>query len=1349
MNLKSNRLVAVLLMAVMLIGYVPASQADATVLNLPSSLKTIEEEAFEGSAASTVVIPDSVTQIEKHAFANCPNLTDVYIPGGDIWIDSNAFEGSTHVKLHVVYGTPAYTFALAKGIDYIAEEQGSFIDAVTALVRDKGMPSHSALQSSTFAAQRLLVISNNGKLPDITAYNPDQIFTDNSGYFVIQFSSTEETKDCNNYLNSCGLLVEADTIVGTNATADDEIISAALDNWTNNDPMGMKAYSDYVKAHSSGSVTVAVIDSGVGEAPSLSGHVRSDGADFISVGDRNPRYDSTGHGTNVASLIIDATYGANVQILPIRVFSANEDDTMLSMLINAVDFAKRKKVNVVNMSFKVDHSQVLERKIAALGMPVVVAAGNNNTNTSNVFPAMMSSVITVSAIDSSLERWSLSNYGSSVDYCAPGVNVNTSYSSSLSGTSFAAPHISAAFALLALDPNHGRGDMDKYVTDLGAKGKDSQYGLGLPNMAMLTDRVQQITYTDVDSHVIKRGDSVTVHYGILPDEAQNKTVTLETSNPSVLTAELVSEGTIKLTAKAKGKSTLTIISNDNTKVTYTTTEYQVVVPVTSITITPPKTEVNKYNNETLGFYTVIEPSDADNKDIKWSSGDTNIATVASNGIVSPASVGKTTIKAEAADGFGATATCVISVVYRAEPTDIQIDASANPIKPNETSQLTATVYPDGTDSRILWSSLNSDIATVDRNTGLVKAIKSGTAIIEAISLADPNVSGKYELKVIVEPTGISISGPDSINVSQSASYTATVSPSNVDNNKVTWSITTGEAYATVDSAGKVNVTSAPSSGTTNIVVRATSVAKSSIYAQKTITIYQQPAQITISGPQSVYTNDKITLSATVKPDNAYNKEVTWSSGNTAIATVASNGVVTGVAEGVVTITAKSSVNSNISASYSINVYPQWTSWSDWSTTSYTASSTMQVENKTQYRYRDQTQAEAYGAWSAWSAWDISSQTVSDANIKEEQTGTIYPWYYFKCKNCGAHMKFSNSKCSSCNKTAGGTWVGPVYTTKAWSISNPTDSNKVSYTETEYGYGVLWSYSTSRPSNVPAKATGYRYRTRTYTAQAWGNWSGWSDTKATSSTTRQVETRTVYRYRTKYDPKKSISGWVLSSQVPSGANVVARKYTYTETTTSTSSSLDGWTQTGSNWITTGSGSVDWVNFSVIPGYKKDNEFYTKYNVAAPTANTGTGTRRTVSTSTTSYLYWHWMYSCSSGAGNRAIFYQNGYGSSKLTGNDYYYKNFGAFVSSTAYPAISSDGSGNWGQDDKYYLWYKVSDRTSNAQSQASYYWYKTPINRTTYTDQTLYYTYSRSNESSTKPTGNVTNLQEYVMYEITK
>lgn len=79
------------------------------------------------------------------------------------------------------------------------------------------------------------------------------------------------------------------------------------------------------------------------------------------------------------------------------------------------------------------------------------------------------------------------------------------------------------------------------------------------------------------------------------------------------------------------------------------------------------------------------------------------------------------------------------------------------------------------------------------------------------------------------------------------------------------------------------------------------------------------SSITLSGDSEVYKGKTISLSAAVSPSNASNKSVTWSSSNSAIATVNQNGTVKGIATGSVTITATSADGSNVKATKAIKV----------------------------------------------------------------------------------------------------------------------------------------------------------------------------------------------------------------------------------------------------------------------------------------------------------------------------------------------------------------------------------------------------------------------------------------------
>jgi spore germination protein YaaH len=79
----------------------------------------------------------------------------------------------------------------------------------------------------------------------------------------------------------------------------------------------------------------------------------------------------------------------------------------------------------------------------------------------------------------------------------------------------------------------------------------------------------------------------------------------------------------------------------------------------------------------------------------------------------------------------------------------------------------------------------------------------------------------------------------------------------------------------------------------------------------------------------------------------------------------------------------------------------------------------------------------------------------------------------------------------------------------------------------------------------------------------------------------------------------------------------------------------------------------------------------------------------------------------------------------------------------------DAGTNWGQNDTYYLWYKVTDRTSNADTQGSWYWYRTQIRKTSYTDYTKLFTYSRNVTTATEPTpsstiSDITKLVRYII-----
>ena len=212
----------------------------------------------------------------------------------------------------------------------------------------------------------------------------------------------------------------------------------------------------------------------------------------------------------------------------------------------------------------------------------------------------------------------------------------------------------------------------------------------------------------------------------------------------------------------------------------------------------------------------------------------------------------------------------------------------------------------------------------------------------------------------------------------------------------------------------------------------------------------------------------------------------------------------------------------------------WSDWSDWSESPIEANSDREVETLVQYRYADKQTTSStnssmsgwtqtgssvsYGNWGAWSSWNRGSMASSDT--RNVETATVYGYYYFRCPNCGAHMHGY----PTCYKWADGCGASSMSLANAVNVFDPTpwaSANCYEFhgtgkyaTDALTAYGRLFQWS----DNGVNSWAGYRYRDRsktiTYSYERWGGWSNWSETVYSSSSTRKVETRTLYRSRTR-------------------------------------------------------------------------------------------------------------------------------------------------------------------------------------------------------------------------------------------
>jgi len=216
----------------------------------------------------------------------------------------------------------------------------------------------------------------------------------------------------------------------------------------------------------------------------------------------------------------------------------------------------------------------------------------------------------------------------------------------------------------------------------------------------------------------------------------------------------------------------------------------------------------------------------------------------------------------------------------------------------ETSEtLTVTVEPDNAkDKTVIWTTSNADIATV--NNGVVTAKSSaGTAIITATS-RDGRMTAECFVTVGYNVTGVTLEPKTAtIRAGETLKLIPKVRPEDAANKKINWT-TSNPAIATITDS----IVTAISVGTAIITV---TTEEGDFTATSTITI--QPGipvtGITLDLPTAmIEPNKTLQLTATIQPDSATNKSVTWKSSNTNIATVNSNGLVTAKNNGTATIT---------------------------------------------------------------------------------------------------------------------------------------------------------------------------------------------------------------------------------------------------------------------------------------------------------------------------------------------------------------------------------------------------------------------------------------------------------------
>ena len=340
--------------------------------------------------------------------------------------------------------------------------------------------------------------------------------------------------------------------------------------------------------------------------------------------------------------------------------------------------------------------------------------------------------------------------------------------------------------------------------------------------------------------------------------------------------------------------------------------------------------------------------------VSWSSSNPLVATIDTNGVATALSQGSTTITAIATnkDGSVATTTATLTVLgVASEPLlSLAITPSSQSVLVGQTSQLIAigtfssgSATPGTRDmtNLVTWASSNTAVATITPNGGMVTAVGQGTAVITAEAKNPDNsvvtatatftVSGTATeplLSLAIVPASQSVAGAGQTaqylaigTFSATSSTPGAQNMANISTYTVTWYSSNPSVSTISNTAPNAGVATTVGQGTTAITAIATNKTDgSSSYATATLTVTGPstqeitsltiiPSTQTITMPLVAPTTPTTTFvaigsnSTTGLQLNETNG-VTWTSSNTAIATINASGGVTPVSQGTTTITAQ-------------------------------------------------------------------------------------------------------------------------------------------------------------------------------------------------------------------------------------------------------------------------------------------------------------------------------------------------------------------------------------------------------------------------------------------------------------
>ena len=328
--------------------------------------------------------------------------------------------------------------------------------------------------------ENIIIVNSTSKMEE--TYGASKIIEAPNNQYILQYNSKEEKNNAMKELKEDKNIQNVEENTQYTFTGNETYNSWGIEK------IGLDEAITEANSRHLSDVTVAILDSGCNipiDNKIFPGKIIET---YNAVQTNGNMVDQVGHGTHIAGTIAEGTPD-NVKILPVKISASNKIyDTDIEKALNYITYYK--KADVINMSFGgYTGSMGMKTAIEAAndaGIICIASAGNDNRNQIH-YPAAYDTTMCISACDSNLKKTSSSNYGSEVDFTAPGKNI-LSVNGTMSGTSMAAPHAACAAAILkSYNKDYNLEDaieiLKDYAIDLGSVGKDQYFGNGLVNLA--------------------------------------------------------------------------------------------------------------------------------------------------------------------------------------------------------------------------------------------------------------------------------------------------------------------------------------------------------------------------------------------------------------------------------------------------------------------------------------------------------------------------------------------------------------------------------------------------------------------------------------------------------------------------------------------------------------------------------------------------------------------------------------------------------------------------------------------------------------------------------------------------